>query len=244
MLIPDQATSHGVTSQLGAPEHNELYQLWHELFSGRARIVTVGTSADVHYFEVGPKEAGSEPEGRRAVRSACLIRALLGESPKFLQADTGLSASTIATRIGDCLQGLGLPRRGHRMPLLLVVLAHAVHGKVSSSHLQVMRRSLPSGEGWVLWCNRAELQLANVLSPGQLDVLIQLVVGKTYTEIARYRRTSQRTIANQIAAAYAKLELSGRPELLYHLAGLFSSDSGPHLVSTSSYAPPLLATAV
>jgi DNA-binding CsgD family transcriptional regulator len=244
MLITDQATSHGVTSEFGDPEHNELCQLWHELFAERARIVTAGTSADVHFFEIGPNVAGPRSEKRRAARSACLIRALLGESPKFLQADMGLSASTIATRIGDCLEALGLPRRGHRTPLLLVIMAHAMHGKLPSHHLQVMRRSLPSGEGWVIWCSRPELKLVNQLSPGELDVLNQLVAGKTYSEIARHRRTAERTIANQIAAVYAKLDLSGRPELLHHLAGLVCSESRPLPASPRSYAPPPLAAAV
>jgi DNA-binding CsgD family transcriptional regulator len=225
MLTIHQATSDEVTPALGAFERGELCQLWHALLNGQARIATRGTTADCHYFEVDPNPGAPAANGEQDPRSTCLTRMLLGEAPKVLQAEIRVAASTIATRISDSLQAMGLQRRGHRTPLLLVVMAHAVHGKVPSQHVQIMRRSAPAGEGWLVWISRPELALAGCLSGGEMDVLVQLLAERNYAEIARHRRTSSRTIANQVASIYSKLEISGRAELLCYLVGVLGSES-------------------
>lgn len=242
MLTTHQATNHDVTPELGALDHGEICQLWRALVVGQARIVARGTTVDCHYFEVepNPDAPASGPE-RNHSRGSCLSRMLLGEAPKVLQAEIRMSASTIATRISDRLEAMGLERRSHRTPLLLVLLVHAVHGVLPAEHVQIMRRSLPVGEGWLVWSTRPELTLTNCLSPGEMDVLVQLVAGRDYAEIARHRRRAARTIANQIANIYAKLELSGRTELLCHLAGVLGSESRRRAASAASHAPALAA---
>jgi DNA-binding CsgD family transcriptional regulator len=220
MLTTDQSAnpSHEVSSKLGAAEHTELCQLWSDLLTGQARILTAGTTADCHYFEIGPSPHARAARTLGASRNGWLMRALLGEAQKVIQADAAVSASTIATQLGNTLEALGLPRRSHRTPLLLVLLAHVVHGQLPAQHLHIMRRSTPTGDGWLVWSGRPELVLASQLSPGEVDVLLQLVAGQTYSEICRNRRTSPRTVANQIAAIYSKLKLSGRAQLLCYLA--------------------------
>ncbi|HEY0468663.1 MAG TPA: helix-turn-helix transcriptional regulator [Polyangiaceae bacterium] len=55
------------------------------------------------------------------------------------------------------------------------------------------------------------------LPNAELEVIRGLVEGRSYAEIAALRGTSQRTIANQIAAAFKRLKVSGRNELIPRL---------------------------
>lgn len=51
------------------------------------------------------------------------------------------------------------------------------------------------------------------LSAAELEVALAVTRGESNAEIARARRASPRTIANQLASAYRKLGLTGRSEL-------------------------------
>jgi DNA-binding CsgD family transcriptional regulator len=65
---------------------------------------------------------------------------------------------------------------------------------------------------------RPDLDLESILTPCELNVLRLRVDGHPQGEIAAIRNTAARTVSNQIASAYAKLGVSGRPELLAALA--------------------------
>ena len=70
------------------------------------------------------------------------------------------------------------------------------------------------GELEVVSVARPVLKLADLLSGAELEVTVRVVEGLNHEAIARARGTSKRTIANQIAAAYRKLGVSGRAELI------------------------------
>jgi DNA-binding NarL/FixJ family response regulator len=57
------------------------------------------------------------------------------------------------------------------------------------------------------------------LTPSERAVVALAVAGRSNDAIAAERRSSPRTIANQLAAAYEKLGLSGRRELRARLRG-------------------------
>jgi DNA-binding NarL/FixJ family response regulator len=50
-----------------------------------------------------------------------------------------------------------------------------------------------------------------------------LLEGCPYSEIARQRNTSVRTVANQVAAAFTRLHVSGRAQLLASTAQMLSA---------------------
>jgi DNA-binding CsgD family transcriptional regulator len=52
------------------------------------------------------------------------------------------------------------------------------------------------------------------LSPAEEDVLRRMLGGQSNAEIAKQRRTSVRTVENQIAGLYRKLGVSSRRELI------------------------------
>ncbi|MFI5300298.1 MAG: LuxR family transcriptional regulator [Polyangiales bacterium] len=55
--------------------------------------------------------------------------------------------------------------------------------------------------------------LSSVLSRAEIVVLEALLAGRSNREIAMIRGRSQRTVANQIASAYRKLDVGSRTEL-------------------------------
>ena len=56
------------------------------------------------------------------------------------------------------------------------------------------------------------------LSLAERDVLVGVLAGKTNSEIATERRTKTRTVANQVARAFAKLGVRSRAELIARCA--------------------------
>jgi DNA-binding NarL/FixJ family response regulator len=64
------------------------------------------------------------------------------------------------------------------------------------------------------------------LSPAEAEIAAALVHGLPLCEIGRGRRTSQRTLANQMASIYRKLRVSSRTELAHTLSGRIVSGSG------------------
>jgi DNA-binding CsgD family transcriptional regulator len=66
---------------------------------------------------------------------------------------------------------------------------------------------------WVL-LPRPDVDLWTGLSPAEADVARMLLEGRTHAEIAALRGTSMRTVANQLAASFQKLHVSGRSQLL------------------------------
>ncbi len=63
------------------------------------------------------------------------------------------------------------------------------------------------------------LELFELLSPSECDVLSALLIGARYDEVARWRGTSTRTIATQATAIFRKARVSGKRELASKLFG-------------------------
>src|SRR5262249_34476019 len=57
------------------------------------------------------------------------------------------------------------------------------------------------------------------LAPSEREIALAVVSGRTNAEIARARRRSVRTIANQVASIFRKLGVGSRAELAAALAG-------------------------
>ncbi|HEY0463031.1 MAG TPA: hypothetical protein VGC79_02430, partial [Polyangiaceae bacterium] len=54
--------------------------------------------------------------------------------------------------------------------------------------------------------------------PAVRDVVCMHTQGESHARIASRRRTSQRTVANQLATAFSRLGVSGRSGLLVYLS--------------------------
>ena len=215
------------------PHHHEAAvdpaDLWSALVSGRARIVDSGATEAHHYFQL----VKSTPAPSRAALSDSRVRmferVLLGDAPKVVAIEAGCSTSTVATAVGDCLCAMGLERRSSRVPVLLVLMLHALHGKVSRAAFHVEYAPGQREDRQLVSSARLELCLSRRLSASELAVVRLLVEGKNYVEIARHRGSSVRTVANQIAGVYRKLGISGRIGLLCYLAASDACDNSAAL---------------
>jgi DNA-binding NarL/FixJ family response regulator len=146
-----------------------------------------------------------------------LERVLMGEPQKVLAFELGVSPSTIALTLRRCLRMLGMDCGVQRVPLLLIMAAHARLGSVrfEDTRLTELRRG-----GWLYWvvsALRPDVRLGEFLGEEESRVARMLLEGKSYREIAALRNRSPHTISNQLASAYSKLGVSGRVELLGRL---------------------------
>jgi DNA-binding NarL/FixJ family response regulator len=163
------------------------------------------------------------PPPRRARR--CLVprnvelveRILLGDSQKLVALDLGLAPSTVALIVQRCLRALGLDCHASSVPVLLVM---AVHGHKGAEALNDGRRVDIEHDGarcMVISAPRPDARLQEMLSGCECAVARLRVEGRSHAEIARLRRVSPRTVANQLTATFQKLRVSGRADLLREL---------------------------
>jgi DNA-binding NarL/FixJ family response regulator len=223
------------TRELVAPDWfssaHDLSLIWPDLVSGRARIVRSGATDTHHYFQLSAVPSQPQPTKLTALRLALLERVLLGEAQKVVAMDAGCSTSTVSTAVGVCLRAMGLHGGSSRVPPLLVLVLHALHGKAHCAELLVERLPGPEGELRVVSSSRLDLALEGKLSACEMAVARLLIEGNSHAEIARQRRTSARTVANQIASVYRKLGVSGRIELLCYLVSELRAAAERQVVS-------------
>jgi DNA-binding CsgD family transcriptional regulator len=191
----------------------DLSWVWYELVSGNWKFNATFSTADRLYALFEP----IEPHTARPIAAhhcRVLARYLIGESQKSLAIELGLSPSAVTCRIQYALKAMGLAGCGSRAPLLLAVAAHArqaapaIRGRRS-------QLALPDGRSlWVISVRRPDLEFPARLSAAEAAVVRELVAGRSHAQIASLRRTSLRTVANQLAAVFRKLSVSGRGELI------------------------------
>jgi DNA-binding CsgD family transcriptional regulator len=118
------------------------------------------------------------------------------------------------------------------IPALLVLAVHALRGRALSADVRVER--MPGAQQDVqLSSNRMEFYLRDQLSVSELAVVGLLIEGNSHAQIARRRRTSVRTVANQLASAYRKLQVSGRIGILCHVVAKLESAAAEARVAAS-----------
>ncbi|HYO95579.1 MAG TPA: hypothetical protein VER33_13750 [Polyangiaceae bacterium] len=212
----------GTTSQGGQPF--DLGSLWSELVSGRSRIVESTLTADRALFTLSARD-DQEPGASLPVRHILILEStLLLSTQKAVAADVGLSLSSIATIAKSCFRFMGLSCAPCRAPLLLVMIAHAAHSASEQRPWDARVTTLANGLRSVS-VSRPDTELASLLSPAKYAVTRSLLDGKTYAQIAAERGTCVRTIANQLAAVFQQLRVSGRAELLRWLVTKREADA-------------------
>lgn len=208
-----------VPSAQGTPsEYRSLASVWRALSRGELVVHSVSfqdENAVVVFAERSPEQAMTSalPGETRAV----LERVLDGTSLKVIAAELDVSPSTVSTRLSSFAQKLGVPGRVAALPMILAQLRCAA--RVDSPMTGATYRFEDEDTRYVaLVLPRADAELAQQLAPAEREVFRLFVEGFSHREIAQRRRTSVRTTANQVAAVYRRLKVSGRLELLARLA--------------------------
>ena len=156
------------------------------------------------------KRSQREPKQPSPIAVLVLERVLAGESQKLLAYELGLASPTIAAYCSEIMHELGHERLSSRAPIVVVMAALAGRGvRLPGARLE---ETLADGS-WVISVETPGRRYAELLSPGEWDVARSTIEGKTHAQIAEARGTSRRTIANQLASVFSKLQTYGRSEL-------------------------------
>lgn len=207
------AVAAGLTAHAAQPQ--ECADIWSQLIRHQLEIVLRFSTEDRELMILRERPSSSPPlEGRNRT---ILERFLSGDGRKVISMELALSPSTVAQVLKTALAGMGLDCAPARTPSQLVLLVHGAQGRLSEAPLTVVQFEHQGRRFWVLG-ESLERPLFQGLAPAQRAVLKQLINGRTYGDIAAHRRTSYRTVANQVASACHRLGVSGRSDLLQLLA--------------------------
>jgi len=200
-------------------EAADLARLWNGLIDGSCKVEETPFSALTCTLVVS--------RGHRASRAGAVLsqrdieilnRSLLDGVRKSVAADFELCSSSIADILRRGLAFMGVSCWPSRIPLIVVMAAHARHAQAGKAadrravapNQQIFRQTVS--------ISRPDNELAGCLTRAEYAVTRLLIEGKSYTEMAELRRTSARTVANQVAAAFHRLGISSRAALLCLLA--------------------------
>lgn len=187
---------------------------WDDLRCGKARLLDSFT-LDNAAFLVVTSECDQAPPPELAME--LLERVLLGTYPKRVALDYGMATSTLVGVLKLALRSMGVVCSPSKVPFGLVALARAARAEDGRPPLYETETQLDGRSCKVLTTRFSAPE--NMLSPAVGAVLRLLAEGKTHREIASLRGTSERTIANQLATAFARIGDSGRNSAIKFLLG-------------------------
>ena len=140
------------------------------------------------------------PRGLSEQQSRILARAALGEAGKEIAIELGVGESTVSFHMASALEHLQLTRS--EVGALLGGRCRVEVGATGPGRDDGLIVRLEPGAS-----------LVQRLTPAELAVLSMVFEGRSNREIAMARRRSARTIANQLAASFRKLQVASRGEL-------------------------------
>jgi DNA-binding NarL/FixJ family response regulator len=135
-----------------------------------------------------------------------------GASQKQIAYEIGVSAPAVSICVRNLLDKLGLDQTLH-----LILLVRAVDGISEMRLVEMSRRLEALGPAEFAVHVAPDPEAVARLTIAELDVTLAVLAGHGNGEIATQRRTSLRTVVNQLAAVFRKLGVSGRLELVSRL---------------------------
>jgi DNA-binding NarL/FixJ family response regulator len=216
--VASKLRESGAASDIHTSSEVDLGLVWRELVQGRQTVLDTfftQTRCGIILAESAEKQRGLI--GRRLSIIDAVLR---GCAQGNIAIDMGLSPSTIAIEMRAALQAIGVRERPSRVHPLLMLAATAAALQDSVILASVTHLGEWDDRVRVIAVPRPERRLTGILSAAECAVVAGLVEGEPYVEIARRRATSVRTVANQAAAAFRRLRVSGRSELIHCLFSL------------------------
>lgn len=204
-----------------------LGDVWRRLTTGETKVVDHFVTDDRCYMIVAPAGLFEHAERPCARKIDILERVLLEGDPKGVAIDLGLTASSIASLTKLALASLGIFCTLSHVPLQAVMAAFASRELGHRAQARFSRLEQFGLQFSVISSARPDTAYSPLLSAAEIKVMRLLVEGKTHAEIAAARRTSLRTVANQLAAVFQHLRASGRLRLLRKLTTHAASISMP-----------------
>ncbi len=188
--------------------------LWQDLLRGALRVVP-GAAEGGFELLLAPHEPPTWTP-QRTRRESCCQAVLRGEAQKAVAADFGVAPATLSGLLKTVLLGMGLDERFTRIPIAIPLLLHAAESAQVLSLCEV-DDDRPGERRWRVSLSLPGELLEEALSEGERDVVQRYLTGQSYAEIAAARRSSPRTVANQLGLSFKKLRVSGRFSLIRSL---------------------------
>lgn len=161
-------------------------------------------------------------------------RAAAGMSNKVGAAEVGESPSTFSRVLRGAMDKLGVSSRASLIEVSVRLRAAA---NPSEEDVEFQPIVVLGMEAWIV---SAPLpSLPECFTPAERQVLALVLEGHSNAEIATTRSTSQRTVANQLAALYRKRGVTTREELV---AELFEVQRKPSCRAQPRGVPPMAAS--
>jgi DNA-binding CsgD family transcriptional regulator len=196
----------GATASLVAAE-----QVRFELCDGIKKVLSFSTEERHVRVVLGRRVSPGPSLAPRRLRALDLL--FQGVSQTAIAIELGVAASTISGELKAALQGLGIGGRVFALPPFLPQI-----WRLAAGGLNVRVVADPNDRTReTLLLPRVDLALSQTLAPAEVEVCRLLLEGCSHEQISIARRTAGRTVANQLAAVFAKMDVSGRLELLAHL---------------------------
>lgn len=151
---------------------------------------------------------------------AVLAAAEGGVANKFVAIEQSLACSTVSESLQTAMGKLGFAGRAEFLKVMACLRSGAPHSHDAPSVPGNGVRLLGGAELCWLFLPVEAFGLAPCLTVAERQVVTGVLNGRTNAAIATARRTSCRTVANQLAAIYRKLGVSSRWELAARVAGL------------------------
>ena len=181
-------------------------QLWHELQDGSWSVVDQ-VDHDQRRFLLTRRNAS--PGDRAFTKREREVIALSshGHANKVIAFELGITPSTVSTHLSRAAAKLGMSSRYEIMQTCVALASSDVAVKYVDH----------AGERYAVLALPIELRIPVVLSPAQREVAVLVFQGLSNAAIAKVRKTSVRTVANQIAAILRKLKVGSRAQLIAYL---------------------------
>jgi DNA-binding NarL/FixJ family response regulator len=145
-----------------------------------------------------------------------LARARTGCSLKVIAIDNGLSIGTVSAVVTSGLRKLGLASRAELIQMLGAARGGTAEGLPAPRGLSTARLSIEDHDYVVFRFGSSPSHAAALptsLTDAERAVATLILEGLSNQEIARAKRRSPRTIANQIGTLFRKLRVCSRVEL-------------------------------
>ena len=186
----------------GADRSDQTLVAWEALVAGRYSMVDRLESDGRRYIVAYANEPDvSDPRGLTPHERALAGWVARGHPLKLVAYELGVELGTVTSALSRILSKLGLRSRTELVAALQPPTEHFSEGVDGEL---VVFASAPEGE--VSW--------PSSLTQAERAVAAATLAGRTAGEIGRERKTTERTVTNQLASIYRKLGVTSRNELV------------------------------
>jgi len=193
-----------------SPREGVSRALWPHLVAGRWSLIDDDDDREPRRILVVRHRPHERPHMKlTAAEARTLELSIGGESMKRAGGELGSTKSTVYRALDRALAKLGA-RSVAEVVALVRGFPRATMTKLRCGPDTVLSLRLPQS-----------VSLSDTpLTAAERAIVPMLLASESYDEIARRRRTSRRTVANQVASIYRKLEVTSRLELVIRVAAM------------------------